>query len=72
MATNQNRVSNSQKIETKRLEKLSRLGCSFATDYKYRDLSELDQAKRFVNYGFTVKEVLDFWKSVRIKRGLEI
>jgi len=55
----------------KRLEKLSRLGCSFATDYNYNALSELDQAKRFVNYGFTVKEVLDFWKSVRIKRGLE-
>lgn len=48
------------------------IGVSLSTDYKYRDLSELDQAKRFVTYGFTVKEVLDFWKSVRIKRGLEI
>lgn len=48
-------------MDIKRKEKLSRLGCSFATDYKYRDLSDEEQAKRFISYGFTVKEVLDFW-----------
>lgn len=49
-------------------EKLSRLGCSFATDYKYRNLSDMDQAKRFLSYGFTVKEVIDFWNKNRSKR----
>lgn len=54
-------MKQTQSINSKQLEKLSRLGCSFATDYKYRDLSEIDQAKRFINYSFTVKQVLDFW-----------
>lgn len=52
-------------LTDKQKQKLTNLGCSFATDYKYRALSDPEQAKRFINYGFTVEQVLKFWEDIK-------
>jgi len=40
--------------------RLSRIVCSLSTDYKFRDLPDSDKAKRLINYGYTLDQVLKY------------
>lgn len=48
-------------MDQKDKNRLSRILCSLSTDYKFRNLSLMDQAGRLISYGYSVEQVLKFW-----------